>query len=341
MRSWKNYGIFAALCLTTAQLWAGDPSLTAHEWLQKMSRAAHELDYEGTFVYLRDKHMVAMQITHVVDERGEHERLISLSGPGHEVVLSNNSMTSLLPGQSVPSANGKPRKSFPEALSEGVGQLENYYNFTLLGKQRVAGRLTQRINVKPKDSYRYGYRLWLDDSNGLLLKADMVNEQGVPVEQVMFTEISLNDVSAAEVVGSIAKHTKQEDSGSSVEKAEIALSGKQEFAPEDSQPDRKRVSDEWRITELPEGFRLAERNKYIMPESRMPVEHLVLTDGLASVSVFIEKSDPQDKFTGTSHRGAVNVYGMISHGHQITLVGEVPVAAVQLIGQSIKHQSEP
>lgn len=337
-RSWKNYSILAVLCLTTAQLWAAEPSPTAREWLEKMSRAAHELDYEGTFVYLQDKQMTAMHIVHVVDEEGEHERLVSLTGPGREVVLSKNSMTSLLPGQPAASAGGQPRKSFPEALSEGLGLLENYYNFTLLGKQRVADRLTQRINVKPKDNFRYGYRLWVDDASGLLLKAEMLNEKGVPVEQVMFTEINLNDVSAPTVAASVSG---QEEADASAGKTEIALLAELESSSQISPPDSQRAGDDWRITQLPEGFRLAERNKYIMPANSMPVEHLVLTDGLASVSVFIEKFDPKDKFTGTSHRGAVNAYGTVSHGHQITLVGEVPEAAVQLIGQSIKHQSEP
>lgn len=337
VHAWKNYSIFAVLCLTAAQLWAADPSPTAREWLEKMSRAAHELDYEGTFVYLHDKQMLAMHISHIVDEQGERERLVSLTGPGREVVLSKNSISPLLPGKSAESSHGTAGKSFPETLSDGIEQLEEFYDFTLLGKQRVAGRLTQRINVKPKDNFRYGYRLWIDDDSGLLLKADMVNERGVSVEQMMFTEISLNDVNVP-VAGSGSARV---DSSAEVEKPEISLSAQQQFSPKVLEPASKRAGDEWRITQLPKGFKLAERNKYVISEDRLPVEHLVLTDGLASVSVFIEKFDPKDKFVGTSHRGAVNAYGNVSHGHQITLVGEVPMAAVQLIGQSIKHQSEP
>jgi sigma-E factor negative regulatory protein RseB len=152
----------------------------------------------------------------------------------------------------------------------------------------------------------------------------------------MFTEISLNDVSVPS-----GSSSTEEDTSDDAEQTGIPVLPKHEFSPEVLPPAGKRPGDEWRITQLPEGFRLAERNKYVMPANRMPVEHLVLTDGLASVSVFIEKFDPKDKFEGTSHRGAVNAYGTVSHGHQITLVGEVPVATVQLIGQSIQHQSEP
>ena len=295
-----------------------------------MSRAAHELDYEGTFVYLHDKQMLAMHITHDVDEQGEHEHLVSLNGTG-EVTLNNNSMVSLLPGQSTTTVRGLPRKSFPEALANGIGELEKYYDFTLQGKRQVAGRLTQKITVKPKDNYRYGYRLWIDEVSGLLLKAEMLNESGVPVEQVMFTEVKLRSGGAApigESAATIAGTARAE------QKNEIDLSSQQ-------QPLTGAVTavddPEWHIQAMPEGFRVAEHNRYTMPTNQMPVEHIVLTDGLASVSVFIEKFDPKNKFTGTSHRGAVNAYGTVSDGHQITLLGEVPAAAVQLIGQSIKH----
>ncbi len=322
------------LCLLTIPAWADSPSLSAREWLERMSRAAHELDYEGTFVYLHDKQMMAMHFTHVADEQGEHERLVSLNGTG-EVILNNNSMVSLLPGQPTTNARGLPRKSFPEALANGIGQLEKYYDFTLQGKRRVAGRLTQKITVKPKDNYRYGYRLWIDDASGLLLKADMLNESGVPLEQMMFTEIKLDSGGASSIgepVATIADHAV------AAEKTGIPLSARQEPLTDSS----KVVGDrEWHIQKMPDGFRMAEHNKYIMPANQMPVEHIVLTDGLASVSVFIEKLDSKDKFVGTSHRGAVNAYGRVSDGHQITLLGEVPMASVRLIGQSIERHSKP
>ncbi len=324
------------LYLIAGQSWAVDPTLTAHEWLEKMSRAAHKLNYEGTFVYLHDGQMTAMRISHTVDDQGEYDHLVSLTGSGREVTLKN-SLNSFLPGKSLVNAEDKASQSFPETLFHSGKHLENYYDFTLLDKQRVAGRLTQRINVKPKDNFRYGYRLWLDDASGLLLKADMVNERSVPVEQIMFTEINIGDTKNSRTDSSAMESTflETEADKDSVEKTETGLSEKETFSPKNS----GKVSDsEWRITKFPSGFRAVERNKYIMSPSHTPVEHIVLTDGLASVSIFIEKSNPKDKFSGTSHRGAVNAYGRIHNGHQITLVGEVPVATVQYIGQSIKHE---
>jgi sigma-E factor negative regulatory protein RseB len=68
-----------------------------------------------------------------------------------------------------------------------------------------------------------------------------------------------------------------------------------------------------------------------------PVEQLVLTDGMATVSVFVEQLGEQAKaFNGVSHVGAVNAYGTVVNDHQLTVVGEVPLATVQLIGKSLR-----
>ena len=88
---------------------------------------------------------------------------------------------------------------------------------------------------------------------------------------------------------------------------------------------------------MPAGFRLGEHTKHLMPHNKRPVEHLVLTDGLASVSVFIDEFDEREKFEGLSRRGAVNAYGRIIDGHQITVVGEAPAATVELVGLSVMN----
>lgn len=325
MRIGKHYSILLLLSLLSSQVWAAD-SPTVRQWLEKMSRAAHELNYDGTFVYLQDKQMTAMRITHTVDATGENERIELLNGiPGPEAKHDNTSATVNL-GQTARHKKGGLRKNFPQALSEDIAQLENYYQFVLRGQHRVAGRVAQIILVKPADQYRYGYRLWVDVISGLLLKADMVNETGASIEQVMFTAINFENVEKIVEEQNPAQAADQHPGKGKV------------IMPAVQQPS---AATDWRITQLPKGFRRVEHNQYTMESGDAPVEHIVLTDGLASISVFIEESDPDDKFVGVSHRGAVNAFGTISNDHQITLVGEVPLAAVKLIGQSIQYQKVP
>ena len=44
----------------------------------------------------------------------------------------------------------------------------------------------------------------------------------------------------------------------------------------------------WSALKLPPGFRMTVRSAQLMPGAQDPVAHLVFTDGLASVSVFVE-----------------------------------------------------
>lgn len=321
-----RYGgaVSALLWLLVPSLPVGaDDNVTARDWLEKMSRAAHKLNYQGTFVYLHDDRMMSMHITRYVDADGEHERLISLNGTGREWVRDNGTMTCITPDAVAQVAQTCSKKVFPYTLPMRTDKLAKYYNFLLGGRERVAGRAARVITIKPKDAYRYSYRLWIDEANHLLLKADMLNERQLPVEQVMFTSINLGAApETARAVGHMDRPA-----------AAPAPSTAQE------------TDQAWRIGAAPQGFNMVERKSYFMPRvntpNPTPVEHLVLSDGLASVSVFIEKLNPEDKFVGASRRGAVNAFGTITHEHQITVVGEVPPSTVQMIALSVSYAGRP
>ena len=74
-------------------------------------------------------------------------------------------------------------------------------------------------------------------------------------------------------------------------------------------------------------------------ESRDPVEHLVYSDGLASLSVFIERLSTTGKpLDGLDSMGAVHAYGAMVDEFQITVVGEVPAATVTRVAGSVTRR---
>ncbi len=320
MRFWTvcSTCLLAGLPLLTAR---ADIAPAAREWLEKMSYAAHALNYEGVFVYIHDRQMTTMRITHRMDADGEHEQLVSLNGVGRSVVRSNSKVTRLLPDDNILMRNeghSRPPFSGLDDMQPIISELGQHYDFSLAGQERVAGQLSQQLLIKPKDQYRYGYALWLHNDTGLLLKADLLSEQGTPLEQMMFTEIKVFDVPPQgeyENLGDRTPAAKNHEHNSLVARLK---------------PDTR-----WRVTKMPAGFRMGEHTSHLMPHNMRPVEHLVLTDGLASVSVFIEEFDEREKFEGLSRRGAVNAYGRVIDGHQVTVVGEAPAATVELVGLSV------
>lgn len=305
-------------------LWASDIE-GVQPWLEKMHRAAHMLNYEGTFVYGQEDQLNSIRIIHSVSERGERERLISMDGSGREVLRDGDRVTCIYPdSQSVMVEKSRPRTKFPPMFPVKVGELDNYYELSLAGKYRVAGEPTQKILIRPRDKLRYGHALWVHEKTGLLLKTNLLNENNKPVEQFMFTQIIFLDAVPEEALQSDIN--KENFTWYEAKNAQVVDEDKQDSS--------------WQVTAMPPGFKQDMTRMHRLPTSIMPVEHRVYSDGLASVSVFIEKSDEQDadNLIGGSHMGAVNAHGRTLNGYHVTVVGEVPQATVKMIGESVRYR---
>ncbi len=302
---------------------AAEPLKEVEAWLQKMQRAAHTLNYEGTFVYGHNNNLTSMRIIHRADAQGEQERLIALDGSSREVVRNDDQVTCIMPDtQSVVVESTRPSKQFPPRFPIHIDNLAAVYRFRLAGEQQVAGRLTQRIDIQPRDAYRYGHRLWIDRDSGLLLKTHLVDEQGEPVEQFMFTRIRFLDRipdAWLQPGVDVSRFTRYE--------------ARQEEMPEeaDSPPD---VIIGW----MPPGFHEDMQRMQRLPASAHPVEHLVYSDGLASVSVFLEEEVERDaaNLVGGTRMGAVNAHGRSLGDYHVTVVGEVPHLTVQKISTAVR-----
>jgi sigma-E factor negative regulatory protein RseB len=294
----------------------------AHQWLVKMARAGRSLDYEGTFVYRHDAQLDTLRIVHKVTDGVAHERLMSLNGVPREIVRDAREVRSYYPNDNavVVEQRRADDQTFPSLLPERVQNLNENYIIQLGKSGRVADRPVQQVLVRPRDSYRYGYRLWADRDSGLLLKADLMDEADRILEQFLFIQVAIGGNIPA---SALAPQTARPDMVWHRDTSEIT----------------RDVETSWIATRLPKGFQLTKQMKRELPTRRKPVEHLVYSDGLAAVSVFVEKSEDGNLVTqGASRTGAVNAYGRPADGHYVTTVGEVPAATVSLIGDSVARR---
>ena len=290
-------------------------------WLQKMQRAAHTLNYDGTFVYGQQGRLSSMRIIHRVTAEGEQERLISMDGTGREVIRDGNKVTCFLPdSNAVVVEKSRKRKQFPPEFPMKLDDLKDFYTFGLMDNSRVAGYLTQGIEILPKDPYRYGHHLWVEKKTGLLLKTHLLDENRKPIEQFVFTQVSfLDQVPDEQLVP--AMNTEQFTWYEAKDSSDLA--SKQE--------------PELKVDWLPGGFKQDMKRMQKMPTSGMPVKHMVFSDGLSSVSVFIEEDVQHDpaNLVGGSRMGAINAHGRSLGDYHVTVVGEVPHVTVQKISESI------
>lgn len=294
-------------------------------WLEQMSQAMQRLNYDGTFVYLHDGTLEAMRVIHRADDAGEHERLIALTGVPREVLRDNSTVTCILPDQkSVMVDKSLPRKPFPANLPRDLAALKDSYEFRFDGAGRVSGRDARIIEILPRDRYRYGYRLWIGEDKKMLLKFDLVDSQGQALEQTMFTWLKLPDRipdKALEAGISGDGYTWYGD----VRREDAAIVAS----------DKSR----WGLGWVPSGFMLMHHNRHQMPGESGDAEHLVYSDGLATVSVYFEKvTAGKEILRGVSRMGAVNAMGGVINGFHTTVVGEVPVVTVEQIASNIQLQ---
>ncbi len=293
----------------------------ALNWLKKVAAAAHQLNYSGTYIYRYGDHIETSKITHLKDESGEHEKIEALDGSPQEVILNNEEVLCFKPdnNSSIVVEKRKFEKAFPALLPRQLGGIAENYRVQFAKPDRTAGHVCKVIVLEPRDQYRYPYKLWIDQATGLLLKAGMLNERNESIGQFAFTQV--------EIGGPIDKESL---------KPEIA--GKKVRASSEPATAMKlRQSDlSWVVKQLPPGFTQVMVMKRMMPGKGVPVEHLVFSDGLAMVSVFIEPVATVIKpMQRVVRQSAIHVYMRTVADHQITVLGEVPAITVMQIANSV------
>jgi sigma-E factor negative regulatory protein RseB len=310
MRLRLRLSLFGSLLLAGPAL-----AQDAAAWLARMGEAVRGLDYHGDLVYAHAGQLETLRLFHASGPDSERERLVTLSGAPREVIRSGGRVTCLGTGDQ-PSTYGDPSTT-PRLLATLPGSdpmsLAQNYALVLGGTERIADRETQRLEIRPRDAFRYGYQLWLDQATGMPLKSVRFGADGRPVEQLMFTRI---------VVGE--RPSDRDLSGSEV----AAISRGALELPRESPGQMPG----WSVVDPPAGFVLALQQ----PPNAEPGDHLVYSDGIANVSVYIEPiAQGIPVFSGPARRGALHLYGRIMDGRQITVLGDVPAATVERFAQSV------
>lgn len=295
----------------------------ARRLLDQMTNASRDLNYDGIFIYQRGPQQLdAMRIIHKSEEGRQHERLISLTGYAREVIRDDQSVMCIFPDdEAVLVERVRPRNLLLSQITQPVAKLAEHYSFSVSGKDRVAGRSAWIVNVVPRDQFRYGYQLWIDETHKLLLKSEVKNDQGEALERIMFTELNVMDAIPDEQL-----------------KPAVVGNGftRYENPREVREPDS---NDRWLVGWLPKGFSMSNHSHHMQPDTTQPVEHMVFSDGLAMVSIFVEKVDA-DKgvIIGPSNVGAVSAFARHVDGYQVVAVGEVPPATVRMMVDSVAQQ---
>lgn len=292
--------------------------------LEKMAEASRSVNYSGTFVFNHGGQSETSRIAHFVNPAGGVlERLETLDGPAREVIRTNDQVSCYLPGTKTVLVDPRGSRQFPLRL-EQIKDLAKHYRIVQESMDRVAGFDCQWVALLPKDALRYARRFCAETQTGLPLRSRTLNEKNETVEAFSFSTLQIGGGFKRELVRS--KYA--------------AISTKQNWRIDRSAMTATDSADSgWVVNSPPAGFAKLMELSRSMPGKSGNMSHLVFSDGLAAISVFIEPGGKQDRKPALRHQGAVHIYTRPVSGYTVTVLGETPAETVVQLARSLEPKT--
>ncbi len=314
--------MWRALCLWLVGVAAAGPALAGDTdvvaLLERAQVAARRLDYRGEFILQRGLEVVHTRIVHVGSGRQEQERLQSLDGEPRETLRRGEETLNYLPRQRrVIVERRQPELRFPALMSLSAAQIRRDYLTRRFAVHPVAGRDALAIALDTRDAFHYSYRFWFDRETGLLLRTQTVNEEGAVVEQVSFRQLTIGHIAPTQLTPAVGSTR-----GWRVDRAQL----------------REVDLSHWQLRWVPSGFaRVATVSRRLMSASSQArdVDQLLYSNGLSSLSVFIEPWSPEYSLSPL-RLGSLNMVGKRHGKFWLTIVGDVPMVAIRQIADAIE-----
>lgn len=314
--------IFFGCCLAMFGAFAEPYSESDLNWLKKMAHTSRQANYSGTFIYQSGNYVETSRLTHLYEGGNEHERLEGLDGERSEVIRKNGRIWCYQGDSKRMVAKRDNARIFPGLIPEQFLLLQENYSLRHGEEERVAGHLSRSITFYPKDKMRYSHKMWAHSNSGLLLKAVVLDNRDQIVEQYTFTQMNLGGEIDRKWIAQYASMDK-------VESTADASVQNQNASP---------VESGWVVYAIPAGFKKITEVTRHLRGKKSPVIHLVYSDGLAGISVFIEDiGENAGSKRGLMGNGLTQVYTKVLGGHLLTVVGEVPSRTVMQVADSVRN----
>lgn len=303
---------------------ASDGNLS--KWLQGVHQAARQRAYVGTFVVSAGGYMSSARIWHVCNGVEQMERVESLSGPPRSTFRHNSQVLTFWPERRL--AVAEKRESlglFPDFLQSDELAMARFYRVKKMGSERVAGLDAEVVQLWPEDGLRFGYQVWTERKTGLVIKLQTLDEQGQVLEQSAFSELQL-------------------DAPVNMEKLVQMMANTDGYQVEESKAVKTTADAEgWVLKTAVPGFKPMGCHRRLLEgrvgSAQETALQWVFSDGLASVSLFIETYDRRRHAQGASSAvGATHTLTRRVGSWWLTAVGEVPLQTLAIFVQGLERK---
>lgn len=282
---------------------------TAEDWLARMATGLAQTDYEGTLVYADGTRMETLKVFR--SAKDGRERLVVLTGPHREIVRDGDMLICIGDGDPTVAYEGSPLARWLPAVDAAQSGMLTEYALVLGGVERIAGYDTQELDLRARDDLRYSYRLWLEKQTGLPLKVILVDggNAAAPLEQLMFTAVTVGvPPAASDLLPSVPNFTRHFNLSS---------------------PAAPTMDLGWVVRNAPTGFALRSQQR------TSAGDHLVYSDGLASVSIYIEPMGDKVAEATASRAGAVHARALMLGNRRVYVIGKAPAQTIERFARGV------
>ena len=306
------------------------------DWLHRMHEGSRKRSYVGTFVVSSSSSMSSSRIWHVCDGEQQVERVEALTGAPRSTIRRNDEVITFFADSKT--AISEKRESlgvFPNLLKTNQPSLEQFYSARQSGVDRVAGFEADVVMLQPKDALRFGYRVWSEKKSGLVVKLQTLDVDGRVLEQAAYSELQLD---APVSMGKLTQMMTRLDGYKVVRPDQVKTTA---------------LSEGWVLKNPVAGFKPVscfKRNSNKADTLASGFEssmQWIFSDGLASVSLFVESFDRQKHLqegqgsTGATHsltRKLVERPNEKTGDWWLTVVGEVPLQTLASFAQGLERK---
>ncbi|WP_100656356.1 MucB/RseB C-terminal domain-containing protein [Alteromonas flava] len=298
----------------------GNTKQTGAEWLLRMSEAVARTNYQISLVVnLPGQDTVPYLWRHGVFADGiSMEQLSILNGPGKEFIRVNRVISVFEPDEAPYSLSGQIIDGpFPNQLLTAPLALQKGYDFIAVGRGRVSGRAAQQIRIVSRDNSRFAYQLWIDESSGMPLKMNMLEDNGQLLKQIQVTQMQINEMPD-----------------------EFFARINHEALPDVTAVPARYHQHNWQFAYMPLGMVEVKRNTHRLQVTGQVVEYAMLSDGLVDVSIYVMPANATPLQNHVYRHESETVLTRTDGQLQVSVIGEIPPQTANKIAMSIVPRVE-
>jgi len=329
----KRFVFLLTLWLTgawaLAQPTVSVPGQDVARWLLRLHDATRQRAYVGTFVVSAGSTMSTSRIWHVCNGGEQIERVDALSGVRRSTFRRDDTVVTFWPdSRTVVRETREALGLFPHLLQHADAGIGRFYRLKRLGQERVAGIESDVVQLEPMDTLRFGYRVWTEHQSGLVVKLQTMGADSRVLEQAAFSELQFNMPLTFHQLKVLMENTRgYQVQSPTLHKTTVEQEG-------------------WTVGAGVSGFQPVQcyRGVDAADAGVDRTVQCIFSDGLASVSVFVEPFDASRHVRVDAHErlsmGATHLRVRRVQDWWLTAVGEAPGSTLTALLQALEKKSK-